>query len=805
MQKPEVPKNEKLRQEALDSYNLVDTLSEQSFDDLTLIASQICDTPIALVSLIDSDRQWFKSKFGLSATETHRDISFCGHAINEPNKIFEISDAKNDIRFKDNPLVTGDLNIGFYAGVPLVDSSKFALGTLCVIDEKERVLTENQKKALEALAREVTSRIELRKRVQDTDEDLKVSQIELEKLHENNYRYQSLIEFAPMGVAITDLDGKMVQTNKAFEELMGYNKVELSQISVSNLIHPEDKEETISELQKLKSGEIENFTVEKRYFSKDDKIIWAKVSSCFVPNFEGKPTYLIGILEDITEKRKLNKDYNLNVDRLNLAIKATNDGILDWTNIESDELYWSPRFYEMLGYKAGELKNSMEVFLNEIIHPEDLKVTENQISNCLTNDSAFDLEFRLKSKEGGYKWCRGRGNGIKDENGIITRMTGSISDIDDRKEVELKLEKTQSFLKKVTDIAPSIIYVFNHKTMSNEFVNREIGVVLGYSNQEIQDFGDQLMPTLCHPDDLNNVFGHFTTVSQLKGIEIASIEYRMKHKDGHYRWLLSEDTVFERDEDNSVQSQLGVATDITKLKETQQKFVLQTKELKSQNEDITQLAYVATHDLKSPMITIKGHFDYLKQQFKNPTEEICESIEFIEEEIEKHTVTLKGLTDAIRIKEVVLEDESINLGEIVDQSIANFSNEIDLIGGRIKQDLNSNTEIKGNLVYLQSIINNLISNSIKYRSPSRQLIITISIQRDNNKVLLSIEDNGLGIDLDLQGEKIFKMFNQFHNKSDGNGMGLYMVKNMVEKLGGTIEIESDVAKGTKFNIELIKY
>ena len=131
---PQITENESERIKALQSYQVLDSLPEREYDDITLIASQICDVPITLISLIDEDRQWFKSKLGLSAEETHRDISFCGHAIINPEQPLIIEDATKDDRFVDNPLVTGSPNIAFYAGIPLVDHDGFALGTLCAID-----------------------------------------------------------------------------------------------------------------------------------------------------------------------------------------------------------------------------------------------------------------------------------------------------------------------------------------------------------------------------------------------------------------------------------------------------------------------------------------------------------------------------------------------------------------------------------------------------------------------------------------------------------------------------------------------
>ena len=155
------PANEKERLRALRAYEVLDTLPEQSFDDLTRIASYICQTPIALISLIDDSRQWFKSKFGIEATETTRDVSFCAHAILE-DKVMVIPNSTQDERFHDNPFVLGPPQVKFYAGAPLITNDGFRLGTLCVIDSVPREMATTQVEALEALARLVVAQLDQR-------------------------------------------------------------------------------------------------------------------------------------------------------------------------------------------------------------------------------------------------------------------------------------------------------------------------------------------------------------------------------------------------------------------------------------------------------------------------------------------------------------------------------------------------------------------------------------------------------------------------------------------------------------------
>jgi two-component system NtrC family sensor kinase len=158
-----IPKNEKKRLKVLWQYEVLDTVPEEIFDDLTELAARICEAPIALISLVDEERQWFKSKVGVSLSETSRDISFCAHTITQSD-LFVVPDTTLDPRFAKNPLVVSEPRIRFYAGAPLITPDGYALGTLCILDKNPRELRADQKQALRILARHVVSQLELRRR-----------------------------------------------------------------------------------------------------------------------------------------------------------------------------------------------------------------------------------------------------------------------------------------------------------------------------------------------------------------------------------------------------------------------------------------------------------------------------------------------------------------------------------------------------------------------------------------------------------------------------------------------------------------
>lgn len=243
-----VKENERLK--SLKSYSIIDTLPESDFDNITTIAAGICNTPISLVTLIDDDRQWFKSHYGLNATETPRDFSFCAHAINEPDTLFEIQDSRKDERFYDNPFVTGEPNIIFYAGVPLIGEDGLPLGTLCVIDHKPKLLNEVQKKSLKSLAQQVTKLLELRKNKIELEESVKTIQQANTDLEKFAY------------IAAHDLRSPLcniISLTKMFSDIYG-SSMEAEGLEIIELIENSSKT-----LNKLIEGLLE--------YSKSDKVI----------------------------------------------------------------------------------------------------------------------------------------------------------------------------------------------------------------------------------------------------------------------------------------------------------------------------------------------------------------------------------------------------------------------------------------------------------------------------------------------------------------------------------------------------
>ncbi|MEM0911464.1 MAG: ATP-binding protein [Pseudomonadota bacterium] len=251
----DLPENEQERLDVLYRYEILDTEAEKVFDDLTSLASDICETNIALISLVDPKRQWFKSKVGLSASETSRDIAFCSHAILQ-KEIFEVTDTLQDERFRDNPLVTSDPNIRSYAGAPLISPSGLVIGTLCAINDKPKTLNEYQRNALEILSREVISQLELRIKIKQIENSNQIKTDFLSHVsHELRTPLNAIISFSQL--MLNDKQHKMPDHYNTYLKHLDYSGKRLLQV-VNSVLDLEKIESGVLELD-LAMMDVDNF------------------------------------------------------------------------------------------------------------------------------------------------------------------------------------------------------------------------------------------------------------------------------------------------------------------------------------------------------------------------------------------------------------------------------------------------------------------------------------------------------------------------------------------------------------------
>ncbi|WP_316675449.1 PAS domain S-box protein [uncultured Tolumonas sp.] len=290
-----MPHDEVTRQITLDSLNILDMPPMEQLDRVTRLAAGYFKVTTALVSLIDENRQWFLSRFGLDATETPRNISFCGHAILQ-NDTFIVPDTKKDERFADNPLVTGIPFIRSYAGQPVYSKQGYALGTLCLIDENPHSFSINEINALKDFASMVEQYL------QSLEVLIHSEQVQ-KNLNESEQLFEQTFTQSAVGMALVSLDGTWLRVNPFLCHLLGYSESELLQKTFQDITHPDDLGEDLNNVDKLLHGVINNYTMEKRYICADQSYLWISLTVALNKTIDGQPHHFITVIKDINEQK----------------------------------------------------------------------------------------------------------------------------------------------------------------------------------------------------------------------------------------------------------------------------------------------------------------------------------------------------------------------------------------------------------------------------------------------------------------------------------------------------------------------
>jgi len=438
-----IPANEAARLEALRDYEILDTPAEQEFDDLTLLASQICGTPISMLSLVDQDRQWFKSRVGMEAQETSRDIAFCAHAILQKD-LFVVPDASSDNRFASNPLVTTDPKIRFYAGAPLRTSEGVPLGTICVMDRVPRELTADQKEALRALSRQVQAQMELRKKFIQERRKAK------EKLHDKEVSVNLLVEQMPAVLWSTD-------ANLRFTSSMGAGLAGLNQ-------RPDQfKGQTLFDYFGTDNPHFQPIAAHRRALegkSVTYEIEW--LGRTFAGHVDplrhadGEIKGVIGVALDITDRKAIEKELEKSVSLLRATLDSTADGILAM-DPDGKIVAFNKRFLEMWRIPeitaASKHRDELLAFVMDQLKDPGNFVRIAMRSYAREAEESYDI---LEFKDGRIfeRYSRPQKVGEK----VVGRVL-SFRDITARKRTDEEIEKSLSLLRATLDATTDGILV----------------------------------------------------------------------------------------------------------------------------------------------------------------------------------------------------------------------------------------------------------------------------------------------------------------------------------------------------------
>lgn len=439
---PPIPPFENERLEHLRSFKILDTIPELDYDSITELASTICQTKVSLITFLETDRQWLKSKVGIDIQEAPRDYSFCAHAILKPKEISVFENLNLDPRFKENPFVASGPKFNFYAGVPLVTDDNFALGTLCVLDYEHKQLSDQQLEALKKLARQVMSLLNLRK--------TKIALEEKQKIIENQLAYQNSIFHAIPGILmVVDLNGNYLEVISGKNEDLLFPPELFLHKNFKDILPKEIAEESLSILEKLKHGETFGL------MEYDLKTIGGKKD--FVARFSkfGMDKAII-LISNMTDLKDAERELIRTKDVLQEVGIMSRIGGWEVNFIDNTQT-WTEITKEILEFE-GETIPPIEESIKLYDSNESLEKITVGYNDAIQNGKSYDLELLIKTFAGNKKWVRTIGKPIF-ENGQCVKIFGTFQDISDRKEYENQiLSRSAEFENLFNTMAQGVVY-----------------------------------------------------------------------------------------------------------------------------------------------------------------------------------------------------------------------------------------------------------------------------------------------------------------------------------------------------------
>ncbi len=688
-----LPPDELQRLEELLKYEVLDTPAEESFDDLTELAAHICQAPIALITLIDEKRQWFKSRVGLSISETSRDVAFCAHAIRQP-ELYVVPDATRDPRFADNPLVTAEPNIRFYAGAPLISPSGHALGTLCVIDREPRTLSSDHQKALRVLGRHVMAQLELRRR------SLEAARLRAER------------------------------------------------------------DDTLAELQR------ERAELERRVEQRTEQL---QVS-------EREARELLEIAE---KSRAALRDSE---ERLRLAVKASRIGLWEW-DVASNRVFASPEWKHLIGCEDNEVPKTLDEW-ETLLHPDDKDRIKSQLAARIEGRSSSEYrnEFRLRHKDGTYRWIYTRSELLPDNDGKPVRMLGCHLDISERMESESALRESEERYRQIVELSPDAITI--HQEGRWVFANSAAARILNVADPA-QLVGRSLLEFM-HPEIHQQVKARWKQLYEDKQ-PVNAADLKMMNPDGTIVHL--DTRAIPIDWEGRPAAQV-IARDVTEriradeaLRDYAARLQGLSRRLMEVEENERRNINRELHDrMGQSLSALSLSLDLIRSKLsKGSLRAVGKRLDIAQKLLESSTTQVRNVM--AELHPPALEDYGLlaALRTYADSLSAGAGNPIAVNGKDLAPRMSPRDELA-----LFRIAQGALTNAVTH---ARATTITVDLAATQRKTTLAIVDDGVGFDIARVG-------------AARATWGLTIMRERAEAIGATLKIESDPGRGTRVVIEL---
>ncbi|WP_420156004.1 PAS domain-containing protein [Siphonobacter sp.] len=837
---PPVSPEENNRITALESYDILDSLPEEDYEDITQLASDICETPIALISLVAKDRQWFKSHHGLDLQETSLEHSFCVHNLVSPQKPLVVEDARLDVRFADNAFVTGFPNIVFYAGSPLVDPNGYVLGSLCVIDHQPKQLTEKQLSALKILAKQVIKLLELRKQNQALKESEERYRLENIALATSRKRFETVLKHAPIGLGLLRGDDHVFElVNDRIADMAGRRAEDIQGKPLLEAL-PELSRQGLKEIFDSVRSTRQRFVATDipLQIQRNNQLETAHFYASFEPVQEPDGTVsIVDFSMEITEQLKAQRDLQESESRFRAIFEQAPMAMGQLKGRDLVIELGNPQLFEVWG-KDPSIKGMRLIdALPEMQGQPFIKILEGVfdsgepfygngvLAQLFRNGRLEDLYFDFRYTP------------LRSADGEVTGIMIMAVEVTEQVLSRQRLEKSEARFRGLIKEAPFAIGVYETSDLVISIANdamlqfwgrtpEVIGQKLAEALPELE--GQPFIPLLHEILRTGQTYrateepADLLTNGRLQRYWFNYVYQPIFDSEGKVFAILNSavnvtDKYLARQElQQSEQRYRDLAAELDQHVQERTQELLQTnQELQRSNENLQQFAYVASHDLQEPLRKIQTFSTLLSKRFAGQLDEQAYNLlERINTAGYRMSSLVSDLLTYSRFATRQQSFDEVSLEAVLAGVLDALSLTIRERKARIQT--NALASVKGDAVQLHQLFQNLISNAIKFTPLEKQPEVQIQYELIKRNELppeskltgpvfhrISVSDQGVGFD-EQYLDRIFMVFQRLHNKNEfpGTGIGLSICQQVVENHGGWITAKSQPEEGTTFLVYL---
>ena len=780
---------EKHRIHALQQYLLNDIKGQEALKDLTIIAASVCNTELAYITLVDDERLHFLTSNDIPLTEIDRAHSF-GSVTIQSNDIHEVIDALEHETFKHNPYVIGAPYLRYYCGAPLIDEATGdKLGALCVVDIKPKTLSDSQKRSLSLLAKQVMNGFKLTRRERELElEHVAMEDVIIERtetLMDTNHWLSKIIDLVPHPIFLKDKSGKYLLANEAQGKLFGKHSDDLLGKTDVDFVFNEAEYKVIKDSDDATVNGREIIILPEQIITLGDIKYYLHTSKIPIISPVDGELRILGVSIDLTEVRFLQMEYNQSMEAYQKLVEISPDAIYI-QSVAGEILFANPSGVKLLG--ATHIKELLGKSVMDFIHPDSLYEVENRIGHSeqfnrqVSEQKAVTLsgeiiDIEVISVSFMYK-------GIEAEQVIVR-------DVSDKIKARQALYQSREEFRTLTDNSTDIIARIN-TNLTFIYINKAITSITGkpldfYTGKTPKQAGFE--EHLCM--GIEYIVQKTVAVGKTTSIYFENPE--LDDKPFRHAHVIC---VPEFDGAKIVTSVLCTVQDITELKENEKQLIQTSK-------DLDRFVYSASHELRAPLKSILGLANLMRYEIEHENyTELNEYNSRIERSVKRLDETVQGIIEYSRNARIDVAREVISFEDIINNVLENLSSLSNFSRIQFNTEILLDGACYSDERRIKIVLSNIISNSIKYADLSKEKpVVNLSIHNSTNGCVILIQDNGIGIEPKYI-QNIYDMFFRATSNNEGDGLGLYIVKETIDKLHGNITVDSILTEGSTFKINL---